>query len=132
MNFKALAIHLYNNHRAFIERIDYVSTGNELVQLVENALNLNADPTATSIDDNDNQRHETVLSPIQGEDKEENASLEEQLSPLNPVKYSPHKRGFPAEDEGGNKNIGCNGNGTTKKQKTDYLSGFKKDGDLKT
>lgn len=139
-NFKALAINVYNNHKNFIERVNYVSTGSEFIQMVENALNQSADPTATSIDDNDQHYKDNVLSPIEGGNKEgQDGPQAQELSPLEPIKFASHKRSIVPEDANengngnGNGNIGCNGNGATKKPKvTDYLSGIKKDGELKT
>lgn len=128
-NFKALASNLYENHKGFIEKINYVSTGNEFILMMESALN-HADPTATSIDDN---YKDNVESPIENERK--NDIRAQELSPLDPVKYPSHKRSIASEEpnENGNGKISCNGNKGSKKPKvSDYLSGIKKDGDLKT
>lgn len=131
-NFKALALTLYNNHKSFIETITYVSTGNEFIQMVESTLDHNADPTATSIDDN---YKDNFNSPIESEREKGQESHEQGLSPLGPVKYLPHKRHIVTEEanEKDNGNISCNGNSGSKKPKVaDYLSAIKKDGDLKT
>lgn len=129
-NFKTLAIHLYSNHRSFIEKITYVSTGNEIIQMVETSLNQNADPTATSIDEEENHLKDNVSSPIQGEENEGQAKLE--ISLLRPIEFSANKRNVGTEDASENNVMGFNGNNATKKPKlTDYLSGIKKDGELK-
>lgn len=128
-NYQALASNLYENHKGFIEKINYVSTGNEFILMMESALN-HADPTATSIDDN---YKDNVESPIENEEK--NHSRAQELSPLDPVKYPSHKRRIATEEPSENVNgkISCNGNKGSKKPKvSDYLSGIKKDGDLKT
>lgn len=50
-NYRLMAIHIYNNYKLFLEtQVNYVSTGQDLVKVVESHVELLKDPTATSVD----------------------------------------------------------------------------------
>lgn len=67
-NYKILAIHAYNDHKQILDSIDYVSTGSDLIQMVEDLVNNIVDPTATSVDENENIAKGAISSPIEQND----------------------------------------------------------------
>lgn len=73
-NFRTLAIHIYDNYKLFLEtHVNYVSTGRDLVQTVESHVELTKDPTATSVDgeQDDIPHHDNPSSPIRSDDTDE-------------------------------------------------------------
>lgn len=70
-NYRQIAIHIYNVYKPFLEtQIDYVSTGRNLVQTVESHVQLLNDPTATSVDAEQEIYADNPSSPIRNEEEE--------------------------------------------------------------
>lgn len=70
-NYRQLAVHIYDVYKLFLEtHINYVSTGRDLVQTVESHAQQH-DPTATSVDGDQNNYEDNPSSPIRKEEEEE-------------------------------------------------------------
>lgn len=71
-NYRQIAMHIYNVYKPFLEtQIDYVSTGRDLVQAVESHVQLLNDPTATSVDAEQEIYADNPSSPICNEEEKE-------------------------------------------------------------
>lgn len=72
-NYHQLATHIYDTHKLFLEtQINYVSTGRDLMQTVENHAQQLNDPTATSVDGDPENYPETLSLPIRREEPNHN------------------------------------------------------------
>lgn len=68
-NYRQLAIHIYDFYKPFLEtHINSVSTGRDLVQIVESHVQLLNDPTTTSVDAEHENYADNLSSPIRKED----------------------------------------------------------------
>lgn len=76
-NFKRLARHVYDSHKGTCERIDYVSTGSDLIKLVEHAFydnNNNKQFKSTVDSDDEVLNSHNVSTPIQSDSEPENCA----------------------------------------------------------
>lgn len=103
-NYKILAIHAYNDHKQVLDSIDYVSTGNDLIQMVEDLVHHASDPTATSVDDNDGYRENRsspILKELDDEDSDGLFKNEGDLSEASDDELTSSKRQIQEDDDSG-------------------------------